>query len=65
MSRAEQIIAEAHGLAGKVRKLAQKACAGTSVDHVKNKDVYMFTDTSRIVVCKNKVIVEFTSRTGI
>ena len=65
MTRAEEIVFWAHGLAGGVRKAAQKACAGMSRDHVKNKDVYMFTDNSRIVVCKNKVTVEFTSRTGI
>lgn len=65
MTRAEQIVAEAHGLAGSVRKLAQKACAGMSRDHSKNKDIYMFTDTSRIVVSKNAVSIEFTSRTGI
>lgn len=64
-TRAEQIVKEGFCLAGKVRKLAQKACAGMHRDHNRNKDVYMFTDSSRIVVSKNKVAVEFTARTGI
>lgn len=64
-TRAEEIVFWSHGLAGGVRTAAQKSCAGMSRDHLKNKDIYMFTDGSRIVVSKNKVIVEFTSRTGI
>lgn len=65
MTRAEQIVKEGFGLAGKVRTLAQKACAGMSRDHLRNKDVYMFTDNSRIVVSKNNVSVEYSARTGI
>lgn len=64
MTRAEDILL---GLAtaGQIRKQAQASCAGMSRDHVRNKDIYMFTDGSRIVVCKNKIMLEFTSKTGI
>lgn len=64
MTSAEELLV-GNQLAGHVRKAAQKACAGMSRDHVRNKDIYMFTDGSRIVVCKNKVMLEFTSKTGI
>jgi hypothetical protein len=64
MTRAEELLV-GNQLAGRVRKAAQKVCAGMSRDHVRNKDVYMFTDGSRIVVCKNKVMLEFTSKSGI
>lgn len=64
MTRAEELLVR-NQLAGYVRKAAQKACAGMSRDHVRNKDIYMFTDGSRIVVYKNKVMLEFTAKTGI
>lgn len=64
MTRAEELLV-GNQLAGHVRSKAQKACAGMSRNHVTNKDIYMFTDGSRIIVCKNKVMLEFASRTGI
>jgi len=64
MTRAEKLLA-GNQLAGHARKAAQKACAGMLRDHIRNKDVYMFTDGSRIIVCKNKVMLEFTAKAGI
>lgn len=66
MTRAEQVVySNTHAGVAHTRKAAQKACAGMSRDHVRNKDIYMFTDGSRIVVCKNKVMLEFTAKAGI
>lgn len=65
MTRGEEIVFWAHGLAGRVRRQAQKSCAGMTRDHRKNKDVYMFTDGSRIVVSKNTVSIEFSAKTGV
>lgn len=64
MTRAQQLLAWYH-TAGQVRKQAQKLCAGMTRDHRKNKDVYMFTDGSRIVVCRNAVSLEFSAKTGV
>lgn len=64
MTRAEELLV-GNQLAGHARKAAQKACAGMSRNHRANKDIYMFTDGSRIVICKNKVMLEFTARAGI
>jgi hypothetical protein len=66
VTRAEQLLKSNHlATAGQVRKLAQKLCAGMTRDHRKNKDVYMFTDGSRIVVCKNAVSLEFSAKAGV
>lgn len=58
MSRASEVVFWAHGLAGAVRRQAQKACAGMTRNHKADRDVYMFTDGSRIVVARHKVYVE-------
>lgn len=64
MTPAQQILAHCH-TAGRVRRQAQKLCAGMTRDHCKNKDVYMFTDGSRIVVSGNKTSLEFSAKTGV
>lgn len=49
MTRAKEITRVNH-TATRVRRAAQKACAGMTRDHRKNLDVFMFTDGSAIVV---------------
>lgn len=54
MSRAKEITSVNH-TATRVRRAAQKACAGMTRDHVKNNDVYQFTDGSSIFVTGQRV----------
>lgn len=49
MTRAKEII-DTNQKASAVRRAAQKACAGMRRNHRANRDVYLFTDGSRIVV---------------
>lgn len=56
MTRAKEITSVNH-TATRVRKAAQKACAGMTRDHRQNHDVYKFTDGSAIVVAGMQVRV--------
>lgn len=56
--RATDVLADTNGLAGHVRKAAQKWCAGMTRDHRKNKDVYSFTDGSSLTVVGHKVYID-------
>jgi hypothetical protein len=64
IKRAELIMA-AHNSLPAIRVVAQRECAAMKRDHRKSRDVYMFTDGSRLIVTLTTVSVEFTSRIGI
>lgn len=55
---AEYLFSKYHNL-DTLRVQSQKRCSSMSRDHLKNKDVYRFTDGSRLTIVSSRAYLEY------